>query len=131
MSDDSDSQTLFLTRQLPALRGFLPNGNRFAALRARAKNLSQLKWSSTTHCPFFVKGTRMKAFLNTSKVLLLVAALGVAFAGCERRGADQSSGSSGTSGMSGSSQSGSGSSGTPGSSGSSGSTGGGTSGTNK
>jgi hypothetical protein len=38
----------------------------------------------------FMKGTTMKPLVKTSQVLLIVAALSVAFAGCERRGADQS-----------------------------------------
>jgi hypothetical protein len=75
----------------------------------------------------FLKGRTMKSLRNTSKVLLVVAALSLTFAGCERRASDQSSGASGSSGTMGSSGS-SGSSGTSGSSGSSGSSGMGSSG---
>lgn len=42
----------------------------------------------------------MQSLKTTSKILLLVAALGMTVVGCERRGADQSSGASGTSGSS-------------------------------
>jgi len=40
----------------------------------------------------------MKAIVDTSKVVLLTALLGVALAGCERRASDQASGAAGTSG---------------------------------
>lgn len=55
----------------------------------------------------FLKGTTMKAIHSASKILLLIAALSMAFAGCERRSSDQTSGSSGSSGTSGTSKSGS------------------------
>jgi len=67
----------------------------------------------------------MKPLVKTSQVLLVVAALSMTFAGCERRAGDQSSGASGTSssGASGSSGSASKSPGSSGSSDTSGSTG--------
>jgi hypothetical protein len=72
-----------------------------------------------------MKGTRMKSLKTTSKILLVVAALSLTAAGCERRAGDQS-GAGGTSGSSSGSM-GSGSSGTSGA-GTSGSSGSGTSG---
>lgn len=133
MSDDSDMPAYRPTRQLLDVRNNPCLETSFGALTLNATNLSQMKWSRTSHCPFYVKGTTMKTLLNASKVLLVVAALGMAATGCERRATDQSSGTSGSSGTSQSGSSGSsgtsGSSGSMGGSGSSGSSG--SSGTNK
>jgi hypothetical protein len=51
-----------------------------------------------------MKGTTMNGKFSPSKIVLIAAAImSFAVAGCERRGADQSSGASGTSGTSSSS----------------------------
>lgn len=53
----------------------------------------------------------MKSVLSTSKILLVAAVLSLAFSGCDRRPADQTSGASGTGELSGASKSASGSEG--------------------
>jgi hypothetical protein len=102
---------------------------RECTLCAKVKKLIQnelVKCEDSIH--FFYERNTMNEKFSPSKILLIVAAvMSFAVAGCERRGADTSSGASGASGTSGSSGSSSGSPGAAGSS-SPGSSGGGTSG---
>jgi len=98
-----------------------------AALCETVKNFSSMpesRYVDWVH--FLLKGKTMKALRTTSKVLLLVAALGLSVAGCERRAANDTSGASGGASNS-ASGGGMGSSGASGASGTSGTSGSGSS----